>query len=84
LAKIETPVLVIMAEDDPISLPANVRALAEQMPNARLYVLPDGGHFLFGHADEAKAEVARFLSSHLAEPEKASNVGFDQAHSEGG
>lgn len=65
LGKIRTPVLVINALDDPISLPQNVRALAEQMPNARLYVLPDGGHFLFGHTEETKAEIARFLKSHL-------------------
>jgi pimeloyl-ACP methyl ester carboxylesterase len=66
LSKIETPVLVIMAEDDPISLPANVRALAEQMPNARLFIVPDGGHFLFGHAEEVRDEVALFLGSHMA------------------
>ncbi|MBE0697480.1 MAG: alpha/beta hydrolase [Anaerolineaceae bacterium] len=69
LSKIETPVLFIMAEDDPISLPANVRAMADQMPNASLYVVPDGGHFLFGHAEEVKAEVARFLGSHKVEPQ---------------
>jgi pimeloyl-ACP methyl ester carboxylesterase len=71
LSKIDTPVLVIMAEDDPISLPANVRALAEPMPNARLFVVPDGGHFLFGHAEEVRAEVARFLGSHVAEAKNA-------------
>jgi pimeloyl-ACP methyl ester carboxylesterase len=76
LSKIGAPVLVIMAEDDPISLPVNVRALAEQMPNARLYVVPDGGHFLFGHTNEVRAEVARFLGSHVVEPQKASNVRF--------
>lgn len=67
LGKIQTPVLVINALDDPLSIPANVRAMAGQMPNARLFVVPDGGHFLFGHADEARAEIARFLSSNLAE-----------------
>jgi pimeloyl-ACP methyl ester carboxylesterase len=74
LSKIETPVLVIMAEDDPIAFPANVRALAEQMPNARVYAVPDGGHFLFGHAKEARAEVARFLGSQTVEPQGI-NVG---------
>lgn len=76
LSKIETPVLVIMAEDDPIALPANVRAMAEQMPNARLYVVPDGGHFLFGHAKEANAEIAQFLHHYVVEPQKAANVAF--------
>jgi pimeloyl-ACP methyl ester carboxylesterase len=67
LSKIETPTLVINAADDPISLPANVRNLAEQMPNARLYIVPDGGHLLFGHAEEVKAEIDRFLRSHETE-----------------
>ena len=74
LNQIQTPALVVSAADDPISLPANVRSLAEQMPNARLFVVPDGGHFLFGHAEEASAEVARFLRSHVAEPQKATDV----------
>jgi pimeloyl-ACP methyl ester carboxylesterase len=64
LSQIKTPALVINAADDPISLPENVRALAEQMPNARLYILPEGGHLLFGHAEEVKAEIAGFLRSH--------------------
>ena len=67
LKDIQTPVLVINALDDPLSIPANVRAMTDQMPNARLYVVPDGGHFLFGHTVEANAEIARFLGSILAE-----------------
>ena len=65
--EMRTPVLVILAEDDPIALPANVRALAGQMPNARLYTVPDGGHLLFGHEREASAEVARFLRACMSE-----------------
>ncbi len=76
LSKIETPVLVIMAEDDPLALPDNVRALAEQMPNARLYSVPDGGHFLFGHADEVRAEIARFIGSHIVEPQETTAAQF--------
>jgi pimeloyl-ACP methyl ester carboxylesterase len=63
LSKIETPVLIINAADDPISIPENVRRLAEQMPNARLFVVPDGGHFLFGHTEEVESEIAQFLIS---------------------
>jgi pimeloyl-ACP methyl ester carboxylesterase len=70
LGKIQTPTLVINALDDPLSIPTNVRAMAEQMPNARLYVAPDGGHFLFGHAEETKAEIARFLGSYVVEQAK--------------
>jgi pimeloyl-ACP methyl ester carboxylesterase len=76
LSKIETPVLVIMAEDDPISLAANVRALAEQMPNAHIFSVPDGGHFMFGHTEEVRAEVARFLVSHASDPQMQPPGGF--------
>jgi pimeloyl-ACP methyl ester carboxylesterase len=67
LNTIKTPVLVINAADDPISIPENVRNLAEQMPNARLFVVPDGGHFLFGHVEEVKAEIAQFLRGNVTE-----------------
>ena len=65
-----------MAEDDPISLPANVRALAEQMPNVHIFSVPDGGHFMFGHSEEVRAEVARFLVSHMSDPQMQSPGGF--------
>ncbi len=67
LKQIKTPTLVINAADDPISIPENVRRLAEQMPNARLYVVPDGGHLFFGHAEDVKAEIAQFLISTVTE-----------------
>ncbi len=66
LNKIKTPALVINAADDPISLPANVRRLAGQMPNARLYVVPEGGHFVFGHVEEVRSEMAQFMEGQLA------------------
>jgi len=66
LSKIQTPVLVISANDDPISLSQNVYGLADQMPNARKYVASQGGHLLFGHMDEVKAEIAQFLLCNTA------------------
>ena len=69
LDTIITPVLVIHPVDDPIVAIENVRGLAEQMPNACLYEVPDGGHFLFGHREEAKAEIAEFLRNNGTEPE---------------
>jgi pimeloyl-ACP methyl ester carboxylesterase len=74
LNQILTPALVINAANDPISLPVNVRALAEQMPNARLYIVPDGGHLLFGHAEEVKAEIDSFLRSSVAGYQNATAV----------
>jgi pimeloyl-ACP methyl ester carboxylesterase len=67
LKGIETPVLVINAVDDPIAILENVLRLADQLPKARLFVVPEGGHFLFGHTEEAKAEIAQFLRNNVAE-----------------
>ncbi len=67
LNQIQTPTLVINAADDPISIPKNVRRLAEQIPNARLFIVPEGGHLLFGHIKEVRAEITRFLLSQVAE-----------------
>ena len=78
LSQLKTPVLVINAADDPISIPENVRALAEKMPNARLFVVPDGGHFVFGHEEEVKAEITRFLHRYIVEPQKSADVGSEQ------
>jgi 2-hydroxy-6-oxonona-2,4-dienedioate hydrolase len=66
LSGIEAPVLIVNALDDPISTPENVRRLAELLPSARQFVVPDGGHFLLGHTDEVRAEIARFLVRHVA------------------
>jgi pimeloyl-ACP methyl ester carboxylesterase len=65
LNKIKTPVLVINAADDPISIPENVRRLAEQMPNMRMFVVPDGGHFFFGHEEEVLIEITQFLDRYM-------------------
>ena len=65
LNKIETPVLVTNALDDPYAVPENVRGLAEKLPNARLFVVPDGGHTLLGHSQQIRAEIAQFLNSNV-------------------
>ncbi len=67
--QIETPTLVISAKDDPIAVHENVRGLAKRFPNARLYVVPDGGHPLLGHSEEVNAEIIQFLQDNVA-PQK--------------
>ena len=66
LAEIKTPVLVINAADDPYAVPENVRGLAEKIPNAHLFAVPDGGHPLLGHSAEVKAGVTQFIRSQAA------------------
>ncbi len=64
--KIKIPVLVISAVDDPIAVYKNVSGMAEKFPNARLVVVPDGGHMLLGHDKEVNTEITQFLNSVLA------------------
>ena len=66
LGEIETPVLLINAADDPYAIPENVRALAERLSNARLYIVTDGGHPLLGHTQEVKSEITHFLNNIVA------------------
>jgi pimeloyl-ACP methyl ester carboxylesterase len=61
LGRIKTPVLVVNSLDDPLAVAENVQALAKLMPNARQYIVPNGGHFFFGHDEEVKKEIAQFL-----------------------
>lgn len=80
LSQIETPALVIHAAGDPIAVPENVHRLANQMPNARQFFAPDGGHLLLGHTDEVKSEIAQFLRSHVAELEEPAGDATVMAH----
>jgi pimeloyl-ACP methyl ester carboxylesterase len=59
--KIQAPTLVLSAVDDPMALHENARALAEQIPGARLFPVTDGGHLMLGHNEEVKAETTLFI-----------------------
>lgn len=64
LHQIDRPALVLAADDDPIVPLVNARILARGLPNARLHVVPDGGHlFLITHAAEVAPVIRRFLDS---------------------
>ena len=75
---------MINAADDPISLPENVRVIADQMPNGHLYLVPDGGHLLFGHAEEVKAEIAGFLRKHASETQNIKPINLANSQEGGG
>ncbi len=66
LEEVKTPVLVIDALDDPLTITENVRELAGKIPNSRLILVPEGGHLLFGHVEEVKTEIAQFIKNHAA------------------
>lgn len=58
------PTLVLAGDDDPIVPLVNARILANRIPDARLHVVPGGGHlFLL----ERPAEIADLVTGFLAE-----------------
>lgn len=65
LGEVDTPTLVISAVDDPMALHENARILTDQIPNADLMAVPNGGHLLLGHTEEVRLEVTRFLRSQV-------------------
>jgi pimeloyl-ACP methyl ester carboxylesterase len=73
LGRVNTPVLVIHALDDPLAIARNVLALAGLLPNAQIYTLPDGGHLYFGHMEEVTSEILQFMKGHLDKMKRSSD-----------
>jgi poly(3-hydroxyalkanoate) depolymerase len=62
LHRISQPTLVVGGGDDPLAPVRNARLLASRIPDARLKVIPDGGHlWLLERVDAAAALIERFL-----------------------
>jgi pimeloyl-ACP methyl ester carboxylesterase len=76
LGRINTPVLVVHALDDPLAIARNVQALAGLLPNAQRYILPDGGHLYFGHMEEVTAKILQFMHAHLDEQKETADSGI--------
>jgi pimeloyl-ACP methyl ester carboxylesterase len=55
------PTLVIGAVDDPLAAYADIKAMAEQMPHARLRTVDEGGHMLLGDDGQLPLEIQAFL-----------------------
>lgn len=62
--RLRVPVLIISAEDDRFGTAATSRAIARQMPGARLVVFPSGGHIFLGRDAEAAGAVTEFVRAH--------------------
>jgi poly(3-hydroxyalkanoate) depolymerase len=64
LHRLKQRTLVLAADDDPISHPANARVLSCLIPDARLEVIEGGGHlFAITRPEETACLVERFLSA---------------------
>jgi poly(3-hydroxyalkanoate) depolymerase len=62
LHRLKLPVLIMAADDDPIIPLVNARIMARLLPDARLEVIPRGGHlFLLTHAESVAPRIAAFL-----------------------
>lgn len=64
LPKIKAPTLVLTGDADVLIPPGNSEILAERIPNARLRVIPGGGHqILVEEADACNEAILTFLAS---------------------
>ena len=64
LEEIGVPVLIINAVDDPLTLYENAQSAAEQIPDAKLVTIEDGGHMMLGHEERIRSEIGAFLEEH--------------------
>jgi pimeloyl-ACP methyl ester carboxylesterase len=61
LGEISIPTLVIHAVDDPLANYENARAMADQIPDAKMLTVESGGHPLLGHEIRIMSEINAFL-----------------------
>jgi 2-hydroxy-6-oxonona-2,4-dienedioate hydrolase len=61
LERIAAPALAISATDDLFRTDGGAKYAAERIPNARLVLLPDGGHAWIGRDQQVREEVVTFL-----------------------
>jgi len=61
----DVPVLIMVGDNDPATPPSAARAAASRLSNARVVVVPYGGHVLAGLIGEecANGIAARFLET---------------------
>jgi pimeloyl-ACP methyl ester carboxylesterase len=64
LGRIQAPTLVVVGDDDPLVPLSNALLMAARIPDARVHVVPDEGHFLLLDDDRsaAPAAVREFLA----------------------
>lgn len=63
LEQVQTPTLVIHAQDDGLVSIRHARFSARHIPQARLVELSSGGHLLLGQRARLRAEVGKFLQN---------------------
>ena len=64
LENITVPTLVISAADDPWKTYDPAKYTADNIPGAKFIGFETGGHFLIGHEEKVRSEVAQFIKQH--------------------
>lgn len=66
LPQVRCPVLVLCGEEDVLTPPAQSREIADLIPDARLRLLPRGGHrMVVEYPDEVVQEIEAFLNARV-------------------
>ncbi len=64
LSEVEAPTLILFGEHDKVVPPGNADLLARGIPDSRIFILPNAGHFFpFEVPDEAVETVVEFLEA---------------------
>jgi pimeloyl-ACP methyl ester carboxylesterase len=63
LESLDTPTLIIHAEDDPLASFEDAKRMADRIPNVTFQRYETGGHLVFGHGDEIRQTVTDFVAS---------------------
>lgn len=61
---LQVPLLIISAKDDRFGTAATAKAIARQVPSARLVLFESGGHVFLGHDNDAARQIADFVRKH--------------------
>jgi 2-hydroxy-6-oxonona-2,4-dienedioate hydrolase len=67
IERLQMPVMLIGAADDPYETGDVVRYAAGRLPTATLLVLESGGHIMIGQHDRVSREVQEFLVAHVTD-----------------
>ncbi len=63
-SQVETPTLIISADDDRFGTAQTAQIVSDRMPEAQLQIFPTGGHLWLGHDKAVSDKIAEFVRLH--------------------
>jgi 2-hydroxy-6-oxonona-2,4-dienedioate hydrolase len=67
IERLQSPVMLIGAADDPYKTGDVVRYAAGRLPTAKILLLESGGHIMIGQHDRVRRGVQEFLGAHVTD-----------------